>query len=285
MSDIQDTGEDSSFDFLNDIPAEAEAPVEQVDTNWEERYKTEVQDRIKERERYKPIRQTFDKMHPDDAQAVAQFANAWAAGDQETAIKWMVDNAKTLAGDRFDAYLSGNEQAVVNQAYQQGQAANLTPDQVEHLVTQKLQSYQEQQDVARYQAQIDTDLRELGYEPETPLAHAVIIAATNRPDLDLKAAVQDMENQILKQAQSIVQRRQAGNASMPPSSPNGIPSSLSSTATPREKAMARLQQNGLWPLDIKKKIDTICVLSWIGQYVIHASRHLAEVSWVKQRML
>jgi len=245
MSDIQDTGGDSSFDFLNDIPAEAEAPVEQADTNWEERYKTEVQDRIKERERYKPIRQTFDRMHPDDAQAVAQFANAWAAGDQETAIKWMVDNAKTLAGDRFDAYLSGNEQAVVNQAYQQGQAANLTPDQVERLVTQKLQSYQEQQDVARYQAQIDTDLRELGYEPETPLAHAVIIAATNRPDLDLKAAVQDMENQILKQAQSIVQRRQAGNASMPPSSPNGIPSSLSSTATPREKAMARLQQNGL----------------------------------------
>lgn len=245
MSDIQDTGGDTSFDFLNDIPAEPETSAELNESNWEERYKTEVQDRIKERERYKPIRQTFDKMHPDDAQAVAQFANAWAAGDQETAIKWMVDNAKTLAGDRFDSYLSGGEQAVVNQAYQQAQAANLTPDQVDRLVTQKLQSFQEQQDIVRYQAQIDTDLRELGYEPETPLAHAAIIAATNRPDLDLKAAVKDMENQILKQAQSIVSRRQAGNAAMPSSSPNGMPSTVSSTASPRDRAMARLEQNGL----------------------------------------
>lgn len=245
MSDIQDTGGNTSFDFLNDIPAEPETSTELSESNWEERYKTEVQDRIKERERYKPIRQTFDKMHPDDAQAVAQFANAWAAGDQETAIKWMVDNAKTLAGDRFNSYLSGGEQAVVSQAYQQAQAANLTPDQVDRLVTQKLQSFQEQQDIVRYQAQIDTDLRELGYEPETPLAHAAIIAATNRPDLDLKAAVKDMENQILKQAQSIVSRRQAGNAAMPSSSPNGMPSTVSSTASPRDRAMARLEQNGL----------------------------------------
>lgn len=245
MSDIQDTGGDTSFDFLNDIPAEPETSAETNESNWEERYKTEVQDRIKERERYKPIRQTFDKMHPDDAQAVAQFANAWAAGDQETAIKWMVDNAKTLAGDRFDSYLSGGEQAVVSQAYQQAQAANLTPDQVDRLVTQKLQSFQEQQDIVRYQAQIDNDLRELGYEPETPLAHAAIIAATNRPDLDLKAAVKDMENQILKQAQSIVSRRQAGNAAMPSASPNGMPGTVSSTASPRDRAMARLEQNGL----------------------------------------
>jgi hypothetical protein len=245
MSDIQDTGGDTSFDFLNDIPAEPETSAETNESNWEERYKIEVQDRIKERERYKPIRQTFDKMHPDDAQAVAQFANAWAAGDQETAIKWMVDNAKTLAGDRFDSYLSGGEQAVVSQAYQQAQAANLTPDQVDRLVTQKLQSFQEQQDIVRYQAQIDNDLRELGYEPETPLAHAAIIAATNRPDLDLKAAVKDMENQILKQAQSIVSRRQAGNAAMPSASPNGMPSTVSSTASPRDRALARLEQNGL----------------------------------------
>ena len=78
------------------------APVEgseasSTDVNWEDKYRSEVADRVKERERYKPIAQTFAKMHPDDARAVQEFANAFASGDTDTAVRWMVDNAKTLA--------------------------------------------------------------------------------------------------------------------------------------------------------------------------------------------
>ncbi len=106
MSDTPDFGSDTGLDFSSEIAAEASVAEEsQGDVNWEERYRSEVQDRIKERERYKPIRQTFDRMHPDDAQAVQQFADAWASGNQDAAIKWMVDNAKTLAGDNFNCSL------------------------------------------------------------------------------------------------------------------------------------------------------------------------------------
>jgi len=80
--------EETNFTDYVTQPAEAaaEAPVEAgVDGNWEERYRSEVQDRIRERERYKPIRQVFDNMHPDDAAAVQGFAQAWAAGDEDTA--------------------------------------------------------------------------------------------------------------------------------------------------------------------------------------------------------
>ena len=78
------------------------APVEgseasSTDVNWEDKYRSEVADRVKERERYKPIAQTFAKMHPDDARAVQEFANAFASGDTDTAVRWMVDNARTLA--------------------------------------------------------------------------------------------------------------------------------------------------------------------------------------------
>lgn len=246
MSDTPDFGGDAGLDFSSEIAVEAPAAEEsQGDVNWEERYRSEVQDRIKERERYKPIRQTFDRMHPDDAQAVQQFADAWASGNQDAAIKWMVDNAKTLAGDNFNSYIGQQQQQVVNNAVAQGEAANLTPEQVSQLVNQQLAAYQQEQEVQRHTIEIDQTLRELGLEPETPLAHAAIIAATNRPDLDLRAAVAEMENQLLQQAQSIVERRRSAGASMPAASPNGMPSTLSTGATPREKAMARLQQNGL----------------------------------------
>lgn len=242
MSDI---GFSESFIEPDSSAPAGEAIPDQGDVNWEERYRSEVQDRIKERERYKPIKQVFDRMHPEDAQAVQQFAQAWAAGDQDAAIRWMVDNAKTLAGERFSDYVSPAEQAVINSAQAQGEAAGLTPQAVQQLVQQQLVQFQEQQEVARYEVEINQTLSELGLEPGSPLAHAAILAATEREDLDLRAAVTEMENQILQQAAGIVNRRQSANAQMPAAAPHGAPGVVSPNMSPRERAMARLEQQGL----------------------------------------
>ena len=243
MSETGDIGAVENMDFTADITP-AETPAEPAgDVNWEERYRAEVQDRIRERERYKPIKQVFDRMHPDDAQAVQQFAQAWAQGDQESAIRWMVDNARTLAGDNFNQYIAG-QQAVVDNAVAQGQAAGLTPEAVQQLVQQQIAAYQEEQQIAQYTVQIDQQIKDLGLVPDTPLAHAVILAATNREDLSLEAAYNEMENQILQQAQSIVERRRTAAGQMPTPSPNGMPSSIATSASPRERAMARLSQEG-----------------------------------------
>jgi hypothetical protein len=79
------------------------------------------------------------------------------------------------------------------------------------------------------------------------LAVAAISAAQNRPDLDLAAAIADVENQILQQAQSIVSRRQNPSAGMPSAAPNGglAPQMSTANMTPRDKAMARLNQSGI----------------------------------------
>jgi hypothetical protein len=235
-----------------DKPADAEPTQEAGDVNWEERYRSEVQDRIRERERYKPIRQVFDQMHPDDAAAVQGFAQAWAAGDQDTAIRWMVENAKTLAGDNFYDIAGVNSRGqtqgeVWNEAVDDGQKFGLSPDQVEMLIEDRMAAFQHEQVVQQFEYEIEQTLYEAGYNPDSPLAIAAIAAAQQREDLDLNAAIADIENQILTQAQSIVQRRQNPSAGMPSAAPTGgVPARMDIAGmTPRDRAMARLQQNGL----------------------------------------
>ena len=245
--------EDTNFTDYVTSEAPAEAPVETGgDANWEEKYRSEVQDRIRERERYKPIRQVFDNMHPDDAQAVQGFAQAWANGDQDTAINWMIENAKTLAGDRFYEIAGVNsrgqtQEDVMTETYYEAQQQGMTAEQVEMMVEERMQIFQHEQVVTQYEYEIEQTLIDAGYDPNSPLAIAAISAAQNRQDLDLHAAISDVENQILQQAQSIVSRRQNPSAGMPSAAPNGgmAPQMNAANMSPRDKAMARLNQSGI----------------------------------------
>jgi hypothetical protein len=239
-------------DFNPEIAVDT-APAEDIDTsagdiNWETKYRSEVADRVKERERYKPIAQTFAKMHPDDARAVQEFANAFAAGDTDTAVRWMVDNAKTLAGERFDSFISPQAQAAIGQqAFQEGQQAGLTPQQVENLVEQRMNQYAQAQVQTQYEYQIEETLAEHGLQPDTPLATAAIVAASRRPDLDLSMAIQEMEEQVMAQAQEIAWKRSQAGSQMGTPIVNGQASTnfAGQNMSPRERALARLEQNGL----------------------------------------
>lgn len=229
------------------------APVEgseasSTDVNWEDKYRSEVADRVKERERYKPIAQTFAKMHPDDARAVQEFANAFASGDTDTAVRWMVDNARTLAGERFDTFISPQAQAAIGQqAVQDGQSAGLTPDQVEQLVEQRMNQFAQAQVQTQYERQIEETLAQHGLQPDTPLATAAIVAASRRSDLDLSLAIREMEDQVLAQAQQIAAQRSAAGSQMGTPIVNGQASTnlAGQNLSPRDRAMARLEQNGL----------------------------------------
>jgi hypothetical protein len=242
------TNQEENF---SDYVSETEAPIAEAekDQDWENKYKSEVQDRIKERERYKPMRQIFDNIDPSDAEAIQGFAQAWARGDQETAINWMIDNAKTLAGDSFYELAGVNSEGqtvldVIDSAQEEASDAGLTPSQVNKLVEERMNQFQYDRNVEFHENQISETLQNAGYDPNSPLAIAAITAAQRREDLDLDAAIAEIENDILKRAQSIVQKRKSPSAGMPTAGPNGIAGkALSASATPREKAMARLEQN------------------------------------------
>ena len=242
------TNQEENF---SDYVSETEAPIAEAekDQDWENKYKSEVQDRIKERERYKPMRQIFDNIDPSDAEAIQGFAQAWARGDQETAINWMIDNAKTLAGDSFYELAGVNSEGqtvldVIDSAQEEASDAGLTPSQVNKLVEERMNQFQYDRNVEFHENQISETLQNAGYDPNSPLAIAAITAAQRREDLDLDAAIAEIENDILKRAQSIVQKRKSPSAGMPTAGPNGIAGkAISANATPREKAMARLEQN------------------------------------------
>jgi hypothetical protein len=231
---------------VDSTPLEGSEPANNV--NWEDKYRLEVADRVKERERYKPIAQTFAKMHPDDARAVQEFANAFASGDTDTAVRWMVDNAKTLAGERFDTFISPQAQAAIGQqAVQDGQSAGLTPGQVEQLVEQRMNQFAQAQVQTQYERQIEETLAQHGLQPDTPLATAAIVAASRRSDLDLSLAIREMEDQVLAQATQIATKRSEAGSQMGTPIVNGQASTnlAGQNMSPRERAMARLQQHGL----------------------------------------
>jgi len=160
----------------------------------------------------------------------------------------MVDNAKTLAGERFDTFISPQAQAAIGQqAVQEGYQAGLTPDQVEQLVEQRMNQYAQAQVQTQYERQIEETLSEHGLQPDTPLATAAIVAASRRPDLDLSMAIWEMEEQVLSQAQQIAAKRSEAGSQMGTPIINGQASTnlAGQNLSPRERAMARLQQNGL----------------------------------------
>lgn len=225
----------------------ASAPAE-TNVNWEEKYRNEVAERVREREKYRPIAQVFNNLHPDDSRAITEFVSAFAQGDTETATRWMIDNAKTLAGDRFNEYISPQAQAAItNQAISDAHNAGLSPQDVEQLVEQRLQQYQQSQVQAQYEKQIEETLVQHGLDPNTPLATAAIVQASRRPDLDLSAAIREMEDQVLAQAQEIANRRAEAGSTMATPIVNGVPAvnQNGQNMSPRERAMARLQQNGI----------------------------------------
>lgn len=242
-----------------DAAPTGEAPAETLPdqpVNWEEKYRAEVQDRIKERERYKPFQQSIGRLHPDDARAINEFVSAFASGDTDTATRWMVDNARTLAGDKWDSLVTPAQaqainNAVTQQAFSDGTEAGMTPQQIEQLVQNRLnetfQQMQQAQVQAQYEQQIEATLAEHGLDADSPLATAAIVAATKRPDLDLSSAIREMEDQVLAQAQTIAARRAAAGSQMGSPIVNGSPavSHLGQEMSPRERAMARLAANGL----------------------------------------
>lgn len=221
-------------------------PEENV--NWEEKYRAEVADRRRDRERYKPIAEVFGHLHPDDSRAITEFVSAFAQGDTDAATRWMIDNARALAGEKFNEYISPQAQAAItSQAISEGRNAGLSSDDVEKLVEQRLNQYQQAQVQAQYEKQIEETLIQHGLDPNTPLATAAIVSASRRPDLDLTVAIREMEDQVLAQAQEIAARRSQAGSQMATPIVNGVAavSPNGQSMSPRERAMARLEQNGL----------------------------------------
>jgi len=110
-----------------------------------------------------------------------------------------------------------------------------------------MNQYAQAQVQSQHEHEIEETLAQHGLQPDTPLATAAIVAASRRPDLNLSLAIKEMEDQVMAQAQQIAAKRSEAGSQMGTPIVNGQAATTiaGQNMSPRERALARLQQNGL----------------------------------------
>ena len=90
-------------------PAAAPPAADGQPVDWQAKYQAEVQDRIRERERYKPVSQTFSRLDQGTAQAIMSLAEAAAEGDMDYIATWAEETHRNLTGSETEQAMRRNE--------------------------------------------------------------------------------------------------------------------------------------------------------------------------------
>jgi|GEM_PF-1700746 len=219
-------------------PAAPEAPKD-----YQSLYQQEVQERIKERERYKPFAQTYGALDQASQQAILALAQAAAEGDTDAIAAWSASTYRNLTGAEIAAQVAAAQTApagapapspIAPAADDKPQGpAGMTPEQVEQMVQQ----------ITRREAivqQISSELAAAGHTPTSP-AGRTIIAYAQQTQLPIADAVAWYNADITAQYARMVAGGQQVAAATPPPAPAGAPATAAPNATPAQRALARLQ--------------------------------------------
>lgn len=182
------------------------------------------------RERFQPFERIFAGIDEDDAVSIARFAQAYAGGDRQSAVRWLAQNAVTLAGDDLVDVLREHgftkKEAEKAAAAVDAEQENPTPlraeDVAKMIAAAQDQARKEaeahaamQADVDNYTRQLDAALTKLDIEPYTDAAQAVIDEATlmyNRgevePDVDPDDLIAQARRRVLRRSASFLQGEQ-----------------------------------------------------------------------------
>lgn len=233
-------------DIDPNVPAAPVAPPEPTGpVDWEARYKAEVQDRIKEREKYKPFAQTVDALDPNSKQAILDLAAAAAAGDTDAVAEWSAATYKNLTGSEIAAKIAAQQQAPATPASlapapapaPAGSLSGVTPEQIAEMVRKETERAMAH--TAQVQA-ITSELAQAGFPVESPGGQA-IIAYAQKARLPIADAVTWYRNDLNEQFTRMQQAGSAAAAGIPTPAPTGSAAAPGpSGATPGEKAIARL---------------------------------------------
>lgn len=228
-------------------PPATEPAQQQVD--WEAKYRAEVEDRIKERERYKPFAQSLGALDDQTRAAILDLTEAVAVQDFDRVTAWTEGTYRNLTGGDLATAIAQRQQAgTAAPAAQQGIAApppppEVTPDYINDVVARQVEERLRIQTAVQ---QIRTELTTAGYQPESAAGQTIIGYArqTGKPIGEAVAWFEaDVQQQIAARAAAAAQA--AGQ--VPPPAPAGTPPAMAAVgATPRDKAINRLlgQQGG-----------------------------------------
>lgn len=229
-------------------PEASQQPLPDAGKDYEALYRQEVQARIAEREKYKPFAQAVGALDPDSRDALIALAQAAAEGDVDAIAEWTASTYRNLRGaDLVNAIAQQQNgqpapqqapmQAPMQQAAEQQQQW-LTMEQAAEIARREAERTVTTQNLAN---QIASELSAAGYPADSPYGKTIINYAM-QTGLPISDAIAWYESDL----GNMMQRRQQAGAhvmgSVPMPSPTGAPSasSIPVTASPREKALARL---------------------------------------------
>lgn len=174
-------------------PAPAPAPAADVVSRGEfERLQRESQ---AHREAADALRREYGglaNLHPDDRRAAVDALSRFAAGDTDAAVTWMVDNARALAGTRFDEIVGRAVAApstgapTMGEVTQISRESGMSRDEVLAAIeaaktAARTEAVGEITSMQQRQA-VDRELSSLGCPPGSPQAASLLTFAMSQPN-------------------------------------------------------------------------------------------------------
>jgi hypothetical protein len=237
-------------DIPNDLTdaIESTTPADSGAKDFESLYKQEVQERIRERNLYRPVQQMLRDLDDGTVQAIQSLADLARNGDTSGIVDWSIATAQNLSGGDLASAIAARQAGGAPQSSQyqqqelaqtiQQQAPSIDPDMMRAMIQQEAAQQFRVQTLVQ---QITSELNSSGYEPSDPSGQTIIRYAqvNNVPIKDATAWFeQDVQAKVIARASAA-----AGAAAQTPQlAPSGsAPGSAPSGMTPAEAARARLE--------------------------------------------
>lgn len=215
------------------------------------------------RQRWEPFERSFGSLNPQDAEAIMGFAHLLGT-DPNQALQWMITNARTIAGDRWEELTKTEKREAVADATQaaqqaQHQGGGLTEERLLEILAERERRWEEQrtyeQEERQNYEQIITWLRQKGLDGDDPtvkgvrdslLRNAFAITQTTEAMPDLDKLYDEMVSGFRGHL-SAANQKVADQASKSPTPANGQAVGAGKEddgLSPLEKVKARLDGQG-----------------------------------------
>ena len=205
-----------------------------------------MQERIRERNLYRPVQQMLRDLDDGTVQAIQSLADLARNGDTSGIVDWSIATAQNLSGGDLASVIAARQtgnapqqqpQQELAQTIQQ-QAPAIDPDMMRAMIQQEAAQQFRVQTLVQ---QITSELNNAGYDPSDPSGQTIIRYAqvNNVPIKDATTWFeQDVQAKVVARASAA-----AGAAAQTPQlAPSGsAPGSAPSGMTPAEAARARLE--------------------------------------------
>lgn len=215
--------------------------------DYETLYKQEVQERIRERNLYRPVQQILRDLDENTVQAIQNLADLARNGDTSGIVDWSLATAQNLSGGDLASVIAARQtgnaapqqqpQQELAQTIQQ-QAPAIDPEMMRAMIQQEAAQQFRVQTLVQ---QITSELAQAGYDPADPSGQTIIRYAQIN-NVPIKDATQWFESDVQQRVISRASAAAGVAAQTPQLAPTGsAPGSAPSNMTPAEAAKARLE--------------------------------------------